>query len=61
MKLHKKGWFYTIVLQIVLLPFILLTAFIVIAWIIVMELVVARFLSKEANEKRNWDLTYWYE
>jgi hypothetical protein len=26
-----------------------------------MELVIMRFLSEEANEKRNWELTYWYE
>jgi hypothetical protein len=30
-------------------------------WIITMELVVARFLSKERNEKREWELRYWYE
>ena len=61
MRQKTTRWIYTMLLQIFLLPLIMLAALIVLLWIITMELVVARFLSTEANAKRNWELTYWYE
>ncbi len=54
-------WIRNTVLQLLLLPLIMLAALIVLLWIMMMELVITRFLSEEANKKRNWELTYWYE